>query len=138
MAHFPVPAFFDLAETKEALWRERSVTSGRLRRLIRQMSRSLESARFLLDSHRVYSRGFPDDEIAHAQEDGVVGDVCTVLLREDGSTDAGSEQRSTLLKYYGRFSSLSRGGRCIEGTTTGKALHAGVNLVLMMALRVNS
>ena len=27
MVHFPIPAFFDFAETKEALWRERSVTS---------------------------------------------------------------------------------------------------------------
>ena len=48
-----------------------------------------------LPSH-VYAGGFLDpDEIAAVQKDGVVGDVCTVLIREDGSTDMPLNQRAS-------------------------------------------
>ncbi len=88
MLNFPVPAFFDYASTKQAMWRERSV---------QQVLRTIESCDVALfgvgsldgsiPSH-VYSGGFLDqNELQAAREDGVVGDVCTVLLRIDGSTD---------------------------------------------------
>ena len=96
MVHFPVPAFFDFPETKEALWRERSITS---------VLATIDSANVALFGvgslsarlpSRVYSGGFLDaDEIAQAQEDGVVGDVCTVLIREDGSTDMDLNRRAS-------------------------------------------
>jgi len=76
MVHFPVPAFFDFPETKEALWRERSITS---------VLATIDSANVALFGvgslsarlpSRVYSGGFLDaDEIAQAQEDGVVGEM---------------------------------------------------------------
>ena len=48
-----------------------------------------------LPSH-VYSGGFLEPiEIASAQNDGVVGDVCTVLIREDGSTDMHLNERAS-------------------------------------------
>ena len=76
--HFPVPAFFDYAETKEAMWRERSVQAG----LRVQQSVDLGGP---IPSH-VYSGGYFDAEEQHRlRELGVVGDMCTVLLREDGS-----------------------------------------------------
>lgn len=86
--HFPVPAFFDYVETKEALWRERSI-----RRVLRVIE-SCDIALFgvgavapTMPSH-VYSGGFlKREELDAARKDGVVGDVCTVLIREDGSTD---------------------------------------------------
>ena len=96
MIHFPVPAFFDFAETKEALWRERSI--GSVLRTISEANVALfgvgsMSAR--LPSH-VYSGGFLDpDEITAIQDDGVVGDVCTVLIREDGSTDMELNRRAS-------------------------------------------
>ena len=79
IVNFPVPAFFDYADTKEALWRERSVQS------VLNTIDSADVALFgvgsmsaRLPSH-VYSGGFLDpNEIAAAQNDGVVGDVCTV------------------------------------------------------------
>lgn len=84
--HFPVPAFFDYAETKQAMWRERSV------RRVLDVQRRADIALFGvgalhggLPSH-VYSAGYlePEDvEELHAQD--VVGDVCTVFLRADGS-----------------------------------------------------
>lgn len=85
---FPVPAFFDYPETKEALWRERSVK--RVLRVIDSCDVALFGVGSLdaaLPSH-VYSGGFLDaDALEQLRGDGVVGDVCTVLLREDGSTD---------------------------------------------------
>ena len=48
-----------------------------------------------LPSH-VYSGGFLEPiEIASAQNDGVVGDVCTVLIREDGSTNMPLNERAS-------------------------------------------
>ena len=83
---FPVPTFFDFQETKEALWRERSV-----RRIIELQ----EKAEILLYSigavdagvpSHVYSSGYlePEDE-RMLQKEGVVGDLATVFFREDGS-----------------------------------------------------
>lgn len=83
---FPVPAFFDYSETKQAMWRERSVQN-----VVNLLSR-LDVAIFgvgclkgKVPSH-VYSAGYMDeDDMQRLVAEGVVGDVCTVLLREDGS-----------------------------------------------------
>lgn len=84
--HFPVPAFFDFADTRAAMWRERSI-----RRVLEVQARA-DLAIFgvgalggQVPSH-VYAAGYLDEgdllALAHAR---VVGDVCTVFLREDGS-----------------------------------------------------
>ncbi len=86
--HFPVPAFFDYQETKEALWKERSIRS------VLEAIDSCDIVTFgvgsmdpTMPSH-VYAGGYLDAaELERARADGVVGDVCTVLIREDGSTD---------------------------------------------------
>jgi deoxyribonucleoside regulator len=86
--HFPVPAFFDSAETKAAMWRERSV-----RRILEVQARA-DIALFgvgaiagTVASH-VYSSGYFDaDDERMLAADGVVGDICTVLLRADGTWD---------------------------------------------------
>ena len=96
MVHFPVPAFFDYADTKAAMWRERSVIS------VLNTIRSCDIALFgvgamsaKLPSH-VYASGFLDKaEIDAAKADGVVGDVCTVLLRENGSTNMALNARAS-------------------------------------------
>ena len=84
--YFPVPAFFDYAETKEGMWRERSV-----RRVLAQQRRAdiaLFSVGALaggLPSH-VYTAGYLEaGDVALLDREGVVGDVCTVFLREDGT-----------------------------------------------------
>ncbi|AKK11703.1 sugar-binding transcriptional regulator [Corynebacterium uterequi] len=86
--HFPVPAFFDYPETREAMWRESSVSRVRERQLGCDIAvfgvGSLNSA---VRSH-VYTSGyFTDTELAQLKNDGVVGDVCTVMLRADGTWD---------------------------------------------------
>lgn len=83
---FPVPAFFDFAQTKEAMWQERSVQ--RVLEWQRKAKLAIFSVGALgsaMPSH-VYSGGYlEDEEIKSLHADGVVGDVCTVLLREDGT-----------------------------------------------------
>lgn len=84
--HFSVPAFFDFTSTKEALWRERSIAS------VRKLQASADVAVFGVGSvsgqniSLVYSGGYlsPED-LMTIKDDGVVGDVCTVLLRADGT-----------------------------------------------------
>nr|WP_226926613.1 sugar-binding domain-containing protein [Jonesia denitrificans] len=84
--YFPVPAFFDYEETKDAMWRERSV-----RRVLDVQAQtdialfSVGATTGALPSH-VYSAGYLEPEdIAVLDTEGVVGDVCTVFLRADGT-----------------------------------------------------
>jgi deoxyribonucleoside regulator len=84
--YFPVPAFFDYPETKAAMWRERSV-----RRVLDVQARadialfSVGAVAGAIPSH-VYAAGYlDDDDIRTLHAEGVVGDVCTVFLRSDGS-----------------------------------------------------
>lgn len=86
VVQFPVPAFFDEAETRRVLWRERFVR--RMLDLRRRMDLAVFSVGSLsgqVASH-VYAGGYlSGDEISDLEADGVVGDVCTVMLRQDGS-----------------------------------------------------
>lgn len=83
---FPVPAFFDDSGTKAAMWRERSV------RGVLAIQRRVELAIFGVGAlaadvpSHVYNAGYLNNsELAGLMNDRVVGDVCTVFLREDGS-----------------------------------------------------
>jgi deoxyribonucleoside regulator len=73
---FPVPAFFDRAETREALWKERS---------IRRILDLQESADLLL-----FSIGDPGDGPA-----GLVGEIGTVFFDGRGSGDLEINRRSS-------------------------------------------
>lgn len=94
--HYPVPAFFDFVETKQALAKERSI------RRVHDVINSCDVALFgvgamdpAMPSH-VYAGGYlSTPELRAAREDGVVGDVCTVLIREDGSTDMALNARAS-------------------------------------------
>jgi DNA-binding transcriptional regulator LsrR (DeoR family) len=94
---FPVPAFFDYAATKQAMWRERSVQN------VLKLHQKLDLAVFGVGSlegrvpSHVYTAGYMDaSDMRALASDGVVGDVCTVLLREDGSyADVTHNERAT-------------------------------------------
>ena len=86
VTYFPTPAFFDYADTKAALWRETS-----LRRVL-DLQRRCDLAVFGVGalqgevSSQVYVGGYLDDtDLATLRSTGVVGDVCTVFVREDGT-----------------------------------------------------
>ncbi|WP_040161502.1 sugar-binding transcriptional regulator [Nigerium massiliense] len=97
VALFPVPAFFDYPDTKSAMWRERSIMR------VLDLQRRLDVAIFGVGSlhggvpSHVYTAGYLDsDELAVIERQGAVGDVCTVLLREDGSyNDIAFNDRAT-------------------------------------------
>ena len=86
---FPVPAFFDHVATREAMWSERSVKRGLS--VVRRASLAvfgvgaLDALNGALPS-QVYEGGhLTARDQAVLRRQNVVGDVCTVLLRADGS-----------------------------------------------------
>ena len=87
IAHlFPVPTFFDYAETKKALWEE-----GSIRRLLDLQNKadlllySIGAVNAGIPSH-VYSGGYLEkQDYAELEKESLVGDIATVFFREDGS-----------------------------------------------------
>lgn len=84
--HFPVPAFFDFTDTKAKMWQERSVQR------VLQMQDRADLALFGVGSltdvptSHVYAGGYLDgDDFQTLRGERVVGDICTVMLRGDGS-----------------------------------------------------
>ena len=86
---FPVPAFFDHVATREAMWSERSIK--RVLAVARRASLAVFGVGALdaLDGalpSQVYEGGhLTAHDQAVLRRQNVVGDVCTVLLRSDGS-----------------------------------------------------
>ncbi|MEV8150296.1 sugar-binding domain-containing protein [Arthrobacter sp. NPDC080073] len=84
---FPVPAFFDHASTKTAMWNERSVQ--RVLDLQARMSIAIfgvGSVHSDYPSH-VYAGGYLDEtDLSLLASSDVVGDVATVFFRADGSS----------------------------------------------------
>jgi deoxyribonucleoside regulator len=87
--HFPVPAFFDSASAREVLWNERSV-----QRVLRLQERanlavfSVSSLDSRIPGH-LYRAGYLQrDELRQLADRGVVGELGTIFLRADGSSDS--------------------------------------------------
>lgn len=85
---FAVPAFFDNAATKDALWQERSV------RRVLDIQARMDLAIFSVGSpfsevpSHVYIGGYlEEDDHKSLTADGVVGDVATVFFRPNGTSD---------------------------------------------------
>ncbi|KNC17878.1 transcriptional regulator [Arthrobacter sp. RIT-PI-e] len=83
---FPVPAFFDHATTKTAMWEERSVR--RILDLQNRMTMAIFGVGSIgadIPSH-VYRGGYLDrEDLDSLQRDEVAGDVATMFFRADGS-----------------------------------------------------
>jgi deoxyribonucleoside regulator len=83
---FPVPTFFDFADTKKALWKERS-----MRRILDLHKRtdlliySIGAVNAGIPSH-VYSGGYLEEQdYVELDRLNVAGDIATVFFKEDGS-----------------------------------------------------
>lgn len=83
---FPVPAFFDYKATRDALWRERSI------KRVLTVQQSCDIAVFGVGglhggaTSHVYTSGYLDEgDMRQLEAQRVVGDICTVMLREDGT-----------------------------------------------------
>ncbi|GAB97971.1 DNA-binding transcriptional regulator LsrR (DeoR family) [Kineosphaera limosa] len=86
IAYFPTPAFFDYVESREALWRESAVRELLELRKRTQLAVFGVGATAGTLASEVYRAGYlaPDD-IRELHRERVVGDVCTVFLRRDGT-----------------------------------------------------
>ena len=85
---FPVPTFFDYAETKQALWKE-----GSIRRILDLQSKtdlllySIGAVNAGIPSH-VYSGGYLQEiDYKELKKYNIAGDIATVFFKEDGSFD---------------------------------------------------
>ncbi len=93
---FPVPAFFDRAETKRALWQERSIER------ILELQRSADMMLFSVGGlggdtiSYVYSAGYlTEPEVVELRRDGAVGDIATVFYTGTGEADLPINARSS-------------------------------------------
>ncbi|MCJ8504413.1 helix-turn-helix domain-containing protein [Kocuria flava] len=94
---FPAPAFFDDERTRTLMWRESTV------RRVLEVRNEADLAVFSVGAFRgpmisqVYSGGYlAEDAVRELVAHRVVGDVCTVFLREDGTyADIGLNRRAT-------------------------------------------
>ncbi|MDR1294786.1 MAG: helix-turn-helix domain-containing protein [Bifidobacteriaceae bacterium] len=84
----PIPAFFDSPATRDAVWAERSVR--RILRLRRAAHVAIVSVG-VLDTEEpghLYRAGFLDgNDLADLGRDGAMGDIGTVFVRADGTSD---------------------------------------------------
>jgi len=134
---FPVPAFFDHAETKTAMWAERSVL--RILELQERMTMAIfgvGSTNSGVPSH-VYSGGYLDDaDLRALNDERVVGDVATMFFRADGShRDLRINRRSTgpdlsLLKSVSRRICVVSGETKISGLRGALAAGLPTDLIL--------
>ena len=134
---FPVPAFFDHADTKTAMWEERSVL--RILELQRRMTMAIfgvGSTNSGIPSH-VYAGGYLDDsDLRMLHEQSVVGDVATMFFRADGShRDLQINQRSTgpnldLLRQVPRRICVVSGESKISGLRGALAAGLPTDLIL--------
>jgi DNA-binding transcriptional regulator LsrR (DeoR family) len=81
---FPVPAFFDYADTRTALWRERSIKA--IRTLQNDATILLFSIGAAETGSHIHTGGYLDKQDQQdIRRDDVVGDIATVFFRDDGS-----------------------------------------------------
>lgn len=98
---FPVPTFFDRAETRSAMWRERSIER------IRELQRRTTIAVFGIGAvdpsspSQVYVGGYlaPED-VEALRSEGVAGDIATRFFRGDGTfEDIPLNARSSAIEF---------------------------------------
>ncbi|WP_104087393.1 sugar-binding transcriptional regulator [Arthrobacter sp. GMC3] len=134
---FPVPAFFDNAETKRMMWEERSV-----RRILDLQERAtiaifgVGSMDADVPSH-VYVGGYLDStDIDALEASGVAGDVATVFFRGDGSdagivlNDRSSGPSLDSLRKIRRRICVVSGARKIKGLRGALAAGLATDLIL--------
>ncbi|MHC6220944.1 sugar-binding transcriptional regulator [Arthrobacter sp. MMS24-S77] len=134
---FPVPAFFDHASTKTAMWNERSVQ--RVLDLQARMSIAIfgvGSVHSDYPSH-VYAGGYLDEtDLNLLASSDVVGDVATVFFRADGSSDGITlNERSTgpsheQLRQVRRRICVVSGASKINGLRGALAARLATDLIL--------
>ena len=135
---FPVPTFFDYRETKESLWRERSI-----RKIIQLQQQadillySIGAVDAGVPSH-VYSSGYldPEDE-GMLEREGVVGDLATVFFREDGSYEDIPINKRASGPPLELYKQVPRALCVVSGRAKVRGLHAALKAGYMSELIVD-
>ncbi|NYD79942.1 sugar-binding transcriptional regulator [Arthrobacter cupressi] len=134
---FPVPAFFDHASTKTAMWKERSVR--RVLDLQDRMSIAIFGVGSVDSSYpsHVYAGGYLDEnDLKLLAGSDVVGDVATVFFRADGSSDGITlNERSTgpsheQLRQVRRRICVVSGASKIDGLRGALAARLATDLIV--------
>jgi DNA-binding transcriptional regulator LsrR (DeoR family) len=135
---FPVPAFFDRAETKRLMWQERSVR--RVLDLQERMSVAVfgvGSVHADVPSH-VYTGGYLDAaDLRSLAHEGVVGDVATVFFREDGSADGIALNERSTGPEHARIRGVEHRFCVVSGPSKARALRGALNARLVTELIVD-
>ncbi|WP_444545701.1 sugar-binding transcriptional regulator [Zhihengliuella halotolerans] len=125
---FPVPTFFDRAETRALMWQERSV------RRILDLHAHMGLAVFGLGTigaevpSHVYRGGYltPRD-IRGLRQQGVVGDIATVFFRADGDTEGIELNARSTGPTLDQLKSVPRRLCAVAGQSKVPALAAALN-----------
>ncbi len=132
---FPVPAFFDRAETKRLMWRERSV-----KRVLDVQARmklavfGVGSVHADVPSH-VYSGSYLDEaDVATLASEGVVGDIATVFFREDGSSDGIALNDRATGPSHRHIRSVEHRFCVVSGPSKARSLRGALNARLVTEL----
>lgn len=134
---FPVPAYFDYCETKQALWREGSVK--RILSLQEQadvLIYSIGAVNAGIPSH-VYSGDYlSQKDYKTLEQYEVAGDIATVFFKRDGSFDGIPINRRASGPHLGLFQ--RKYGICVvSGLAKVTGLHAALKGKLMSELIVD-
>ena len=135
---FPVPTFFDYAETKEAMWRERSI-----RRIVEMQQQadvllySIGAVDAGIPSH-VYSGGYLEDrDMRELKRESVVGDMATVFYRDDGSYKDISINARASGPPLELYSSVAQAVCVVSGKAKAKGLRAALQSGYVQTLIVD-
>jgi len=134
---FPVPTFFDFAETKEALWKE-----GSIRRILELQQQadlllySIGAVNAGIPSH-VYSGGYLSDaDYQILEKYKIAGDIATVFFKEDGGIDNIPMNRRASGPNLDLF--RNKYGICVvSGLAKVRGLHAAMTGKLMSEIIVD-
>lgn len=134
---FPVPAFFDHAATRTAMWKERSI--ARIRAMQREADVCLFSVGAVaggVPSH-VYSAGYLDQkDFETLNREQVVGDLSTVFIRADGSdhgipiNDRASGMPPEDLRHVNRRICVATGRNKVPALRAALRAHLVTDLIL--------
>jgi deoxyribonucleoside regulator len=135
---FPVPAFFDYAATKTALWKERSVKQ------ILDLQHRADILLFSIGAvdsavpGYVYSSGYLEDkDFEEIRHEHLVGDIATVFFRKDGSfQDIPLNQRASG-PDLSLFRKVNRAVCVVAGKSKAQALKAALEGNLLNELIVD-
>jgi DNA-binding transcriptional regulator LsrR (DeoR family) len=134
---FPVPTFFDYAETKKALWEEGSIRRIlNLQQHIDLLLYSIGAVNAGIPSH-VYSSGYLETkDYLELEREGMVGDIATVFFRQDGSFNNIAINNRASGPDLGLFQ--QKYGLCVvSGLAKVKGLYAALRGGLMKELIVD-